>query len=551
MSEKTFAGSSISGGLLSSVRKFSKNLFGPNAKFILFALALVLLPAAVASAVEMPKIVQKDGRYAFLMDGKPYLILGAQINNSSSWADTLPEVWPTIKSMHVNTIEAPIYWEQMEPQPGKFDFSTVDLLVNQSRANNVHLVLLWFGTWKNGKMHYVPTWVKTDTTHHPRMIDPRGEPIDVLSPNSQENLDADKRAFTALVQHVKEVDATQHTILMIQVENESGSLGTVRDYSPMAEKQFDAPVPSEFVKAMHKQPGTWKQVFGPDADENFAAYSVAHYIDQIVAAGKAVYPIPMYCNVWLGTTDPGSRYPSGGSVPHMIDVWKAAAHNIDMIGPDIYIDDSTLYRQVLAAYQRPDNAMWVPETGLGDRYASYFFYALGKGAIGFSPFGIDETGWTLDKGEYPKLHGENYTLIEPMNREIAAWNFEGKLKTAVEEKGQPVSTLDFGKWQATVSFGLPQYGEAKAEGTKDISGRALVVQISENEFLVAGFSARVVFKPQPADPHVHMQILTAEEGQYQDGTWKMGRILNGDQTDFGLNFAKGKYKVVRVTLGTY
>ena len=185
MSEKTFAGNYISDGLLCSVGKFSKNFFGPNAKFIRFALALILLHAAAASAVEMPKVVQKDGRYAFLMDGKPYLILGAQINNSSSWADTLPEVWPTIKSMHVNTIEAPVYWEQMEPQPGKFDFSTVDLLVNQSRANNVHLVLLWFGTWKNGKMHYVPTWVKTDTARHPRMIDPRGEPIDVLSPNSR------------------------------------------------------------------------------------------------------------------------------------------------------------------------------------------------------------------------------------------------------------------------------------------------------------------------------------------------------------------------------
>ena len=152
----------------------------------------------------------------------------------------------------------------------------------------------------------------------------------------------------------------------------------------------------------------------------------------------------------------------------MIDVWKAAAHNIDMIGPDIYIDDSTLYRQVLAAYQRPDNAMWVPETGLGDRYASYFFYALGKGAIGFSPFGIDETGWTLDKGEYPKLHGENYALIEPMNREIAAWNFEGKLKTAVEEKGQPVSTLDFGKWQRPSRLGSRSTAKPKLRAPRTI-----------------------------------------------------------------------------------
>jgi beta-galactosidase GanA len=239
-------------------------------------MGFVLFFAWSAFAAEMPKLVKQDGRYAFLVDGKPFLILGAQINNSSAWPTSLPEVWPTIEAMHVNTVEAPVYWEQLEPQPGKFDFSNVDQLVKQARDHHVYLVLLWFGTWKNGKMHYVPAWVKTDPTRFPRVIDSHGEPIDVLSANAPANLEADKRAFVALIRHVREIDGDQHTVLLVQVENESGSLGSVRDFSAQAEKQFQAAVPAELLKALHKQPGTWKQVFGADADETFAAYSVSH-----------------------------------------------------------------------------------------------------------------------------------------------------------------------------------------------------------------------------------------------------------------------------------
>jgi len=261
----------------------------------------------------------------------------------------------------------------------------------------------------------------------------------------------------------------------------------------------------------------------------------------------------MYCNVWLGSRQqiPGVNYPSGGAVPHMLDVWKATVHSIDMIGPDIYIDDSAMYRQVLDAYGRRDNAMWVPETGGGDDYARYFYYALAHGAIGFSPFGMDQTGWTYGPDEYPKLHSDNYSLLGPMDREIAEWNFEGKLKTAVEEPGQPRTTLNFGKWKATVSFGLPQWGEARAMGNKEHDGRALIVQIAEDEFLVTGFGARVQFQLVDQNTREHMQFLRVEEGRYENGTWKTSRLWNGDQTDYGLNFSRQGAKVVRAYLGTY
>ncbi len=514
---------------------------------------LIAGTALPACAAEMPRLIKKDGRFALLVDGKPYLILGAQINNSSAWPASLSEVWPAIEAMHANAVEAPVYWEQMEPQPGKLDFSVVDELVKQAREHQAHLVLLWFGTWKNGRMHYVPEWIKVDPKHYPRMIDARSEPIDVLSPNAPANLEADKKAFVALMRHLREIDGDEHTVLLVQVENESGSLGAVRDFSALAEKQFQEQVPADLVKALHKPAGTWKQVFGADADETFAAYSVSHYINEIALAGKAESPLPMYVNVWLKfapTNLPGLNYPSGGTTYNMLDVWKAAAPAIDMIGPDIYSDDSDFYRATLRAYHRPDNPTWVPETGGDDVYAHYFFYALGEGAIGFSPFGIDYTGWTITDAKAPALHAENYALIGPINREIARLNFEGKLKTAVEEEGAHQTSLDFGKWQATVSFGYPQFdGGPKPPGTKDHHGRALVAQLSPDEFLVTGIDARVEFHV-PSTSTAHMQILRVEEGRYEDNNWKILRLWNGDQTDFGLNFTH-QGKVVHARLGTY
>lgn len=470
---------------------------------ILLCLFTLLAASVLAAAQQIPQLVKRDGRFALMVDGQPYLILGAQINNSSSWPAVLPEVWPALEAMHVNTAEAPVYWEQLEAKLGQFDYSTVDALVEGARQHHLHLVLLWFGTWKNGQMHYAPEWVKNDPQHYARMINPQGEPVDVLSANSTANFEADKKAFAALMRHVKEIDGTQHTVLLVQVENESGGIGTVRDFSPASNKLFDGPVPADLLKALHKQPGTWREAFGGDADETFQAYYQARYVNAVTEAGKAEYPLPMYINVWLSYPPaelperripiPGIQYPSGGAVEKMIDLWKAMAPAVDMIGPDIYSDDSQFYRHVLDAYHRPDNPAWIPETGSGDSYAKFFFYTLGQEAVGFSPFGVDDTGWTYFGDSYPKAHAENYALISPMQREIARLNFAGKLKTAVEEPGGAQQEIDFGDWQATVSFGFPQHDGRRPPGTEDHHGRALVAQLAPNEFLVTGIDASVSF----------------------------------------------------------
>jgi hypothetical protein len=218
-----------------------------------------------------------------------------------------------------------------------------------------------------------------------------------------------------------------------------------------------------------------------------------------------------------------------------------------MIGPDIYSDDSVFYRDTLTAYRRPDNPLWIPETGRSDSFAKFLFYALGQGAIGFSPFGVDQAGWNILGDEPWTAHARNFALLSPMDREVAQLEFEGKLKTAVEERGQPSQELEFGEWQATVAFGFPQHDGRPAPGTKDGHGAALVGQLGADEFLVTGVDASVIFHVPGKLPWMRSQFLSVEQGSYENGVWKTTRLWNGDETDRGLSF-HDKPAVVRVKM---
>jgi hypothetical protein len=378
------------------------------------------------------------------VDGSPYLVLGAQIGNSSAWPSLLPKVWPAIEAMHANTVEAPVYWEQIEPQPGRFDWTNVDALIEGARANHLHLILLWFGTWKNGNDHYVPQWVKRDPQHFPRMINSAGTPLDVLSANAPANMEADRKAFSTLMHHIAEKDGSEHTVLMMQVENESGGIGSARDFSPASNREFAGQVPPELVKALGKQAGTWAEVFPGNADEAFQAWHLARYVNAVAEGGKREFNIPFYCNVWLAYPPgqlperhipiAGIGYPSGGPHQGMLPIWKAAAPAIDLIGPDLYSSNPDFALNILDTYARSDNPLWIPETGREDDFAAYLFAALERGGIGFSPFGID---WTdhPPAGTVPRAHAMNYALLGPMDRTLAQLTYAGKVKTFIELAG--------------------------------------------------------------------------------------------------------------------
>ncbi len=523
--------------------------------------------AASAARSTMPRLVQKDGRYALLVDGAPFLMLGAQVNNSSAWPAVLPEVWPAIKAIHANTVEMPVYWEQFEPKPGAFDYSVVDTLVTQSRRNGVRLVLLWFATWKNNGPAYVPLWLKQDPQRFARMLTADGRPLGSISPFSTEMLEADKHAFATLMRHLKKTDP-QHTVILVQVENESGTWGAVRDYSPAAVKAFDAPVPAPILAAMGKKTAgpsggnvAWKEAFGKDADEFFHAWAVARYVGEVAAAGKAEYPLPLYANAALRdpiAPGPTVNWESGGPTDDVLPIWKAAAPALDLLAPDIYMDDYAKVDRVMELYRRPDNPLLIPEISNAPAYARFFFLALGHGALGFSPFGIDFTKYANFPLGAKKMNEEalapfalNYQLAGPMMRELAQLGFEGKVHGVAEKKGTPAQSLEIGAWKVNVSYGLPQFGFGNnPPGNPEPVGGAFVAQLADNQFLVAGFHCRLDFQTTAAASKKQRDYVRVEEGTYENGKFKFRRLWNGDQTDWGLNFTSDPV-VLRVTLGTY
>jgi len=539
-----------------------------------------------SGARPLPRLVAKDGRFALLVDDAPYLVLAAQVRNSSAWPSVFPRLWPTLEYLHVNTVEVPVYWNQFEPHPGQFDYTLIDMLLSEARKHNVRLVPLWFATWKNGSQHYMPDWMKLDPTRYAHAIDRSGQAVDSPSPFATSSLEEDKAAFAAFMRHLKEADP-QRTVIMVQVENEPGNWNSVRDFSPAAQKAFEAPVPSEVLSAMNAKTASspnWQQAFGPDADEYFNAWSVARYVGQVAAAGKAVYPLPLYANAALrdplhpgpaGLPGAPGSYESGGPTDNVLGIWKAAAPAIDILAPDNYQTDPASYLKVFDLYHRADNPLFVPETGRPYN-ARFFFTALGLQAIGFSPSGGNTEG-EFKPDEVSKAREEflnpwamNYRLIGPMQREIARLNFEGKLQAVAEEQGKVTETLKFGSWDALVSYGTS--GRGPAMGNPSPLGRALVAQLNDNQFLVTGFFCRVDFRPagteqQRKSQHIvegtgqtpsalidgkwqHRQFIGVEEGTFENGTFKFQRIWNGDETDWGLKFGEDPV-ALRVTLATY
>jgi hypothetical protein len=515
--------------------------------FLLFVLASLAMASSNAQVNDemFPRIITKNGRHALLVDGQPFFVLGGQAHNSSGWPRMLPQLWSAINAMHANTLEVPLYWEQIEPQRGKFDFTLIDTLLLQARQHNVRLVLLWFATWKNGSNHYIPEWMKKESGKYPNITGKNGKHVDSPSPHIKEMMDADSKAFAAVMKYLKNADA-RRTVIMVQVENEPGTWGSVRDFSPIAQKLFDGPVPAELMKpevlkALNTPvvaEGSWQKVFGNNADEYFHAWSVAQYIGQVAAAGKAEYPLPLYANAALRdplTNPPATSYESGGPTDNVILIWKIAAPAIDLVAPDIYLSKSEEIMKVLELYDRPDNTLFVPEVGAGLDKPKYLYEVIARGGIGFSPFGVDSNGENETEKEMQERLSPiamEYAMVSMMTRELAKWGFEGKIKAAIEREDHKEQKIDMGAWQAIVSFGTGSR-DVSSEPNTHVTGKAMIIQLDENKFIAVGTDCRITFQPLQKNAGKAWQYLKVEEGHYENGTFKFLRILNGDETDWG------------------
>jgi beta-galactosidase GanA len=518
----------------------------------------LLLGATVLLAQQsaLPHLEKRGSATQLIVDGKPFIILGGELHNSSSSSlDYMKPIWPELAAMGLNTVVTPLSWELIEPAEGRYDFALVDGLLAQARENHQRIVFLWLASWKNGMSSYAPVWVKQDTTRFPRVV-VKGREVEVLSPASAETQKADARAYTALMQHIKQADA-DHTVLMMQVENEVGVLGDSRDRSQQADRAFASPVPAEltrYLKAHHhtlypslrelwdengnKITGTWPEIFGDTAraDEIFMAWNYARFIQAVTAAGKSAYNIPMYVNTWLGGDQPGN-YPSGGPEPWVVDIWRAAGSAIDFYSPDLYDPNFITWCQ---RYHRDGNPLFMPETRGGSPGAANVFYAIGEEAgFGFSPFAIeDETNPKQDLAV-------SYRAIQSVMPLVAEHQAAGDIHGFTLDRQHPEATFTIGGYTVHVSLDT-------IFGSHTESGYGLVMADGPDAFLGVGRGFRVLFTAPPTSK-TKAGIASIDQGAFEEGRWIPGRRLNGDENDQGgyWRFDPRKVNIEKVKLYRY
>lgn len=539
-------------------------------KFILIILFIFTNGFAIsigrAQSLSIPYLRKQATATQLVVNGKPFLVRGGELGNSSSSSlEYMRTVWEKLVKMNLNTVLVPVYWELIEPEEGKFDFTLVDSLIQEARKHNLKIVPLWFASWKNSMSCYAPAWVKTNQKRFPRSQDKAGNGMEIMSAFSEENMNADANAFKALMRHLKEFDAKENTVIMVQVENEIGMIPDSRDRSAIADKLFNGQVPSELMNYLVKNKdklipefrevwaansfktnGTWEDVFGKGAgtDEIFMAWHFARYTNRVAELGKAEYNLPMFVNAALirPNYQPG-QYPSAGPLPHLTDVWRVAAPKIDFLSPDIYFPN---FAEWTRKYQRSGNPLFVPEVIFNSMSGVNALYAVGAhDAIGFSPFSIESAD--EQNGETLRASYEILTQLEPLILENQG---KGKMIGLLAESAEQRQPQKF----FLNGYALNVTYERSANVLQNVippSG-GLVIATGQDEFIFAGTGLSVTFEANSTGEPI-VGILSVQEGKFENGKWIGGRWLNGDQTHQGrhLRLPTGKFDIQRIKLYRY
>ena len=506
----------------------------------------------------------------FIVDGKPFFPFGTELLLQSGYSvrdeSEIDAAFKALQLTHGNTGEFPVYWDEVEPEEGKFNFSSVDTLISFARRYGVKLCLLWFGTWKNGTMDYAPAWIKTNPQRFQREKAPSGKDVWVLSAHCTATLEADKQAFSALCRHLKAKDKTEHTVIGIQVENEPNITEIDRDHGTEAQTVFDSPVPALLVSGMKtagrgdvydrwqksggKESGTWTGLFGAEAGHFMHTWAMATYIDAVAKAGKDVYDLPMYINI----AGPARDY-------DVLDIWKWFTPHIKIIGPDIYIRDSKEFDFVCAKYTRGDNPLFAPESwgsinmlhAIADyNTVGYFTQNIRRASIYGDVLSIPETILKINMMQC-------VSAVMPL---ILKYRGTGKIQAIMQPEKEEVQKLDFDGFTGIVEFGDWRPAYVPRNPPDNSPGGGMVIQASRNEFYIAGNNCRLHINAKPPFDRVEPTKVTArwpygngvgytisiEEGHFDaDGVFVADRRRNGDETYHGA-WVEPNIGVVRIIM---
>ena len=566
-------------------------------KLILF---LILNCLAIEYIIGQNSFLQKQGTATQLVvHGMPFLILGGELGNSSAACpQDIERIFPKLKKMGLNTVLVPVYWDLTEPVEGQFDFTLTDKALQQARENDLKIVFLWFGAWKNSMSCYAPLWFKENHKKYPRAYTQSGKPLEIASAFSEAVYEADHHAFSQWMQHIATVDKEEGTVIMIQIENEIGMLEDARDYSREANKIFNAPVPAEFMtylqknkKALHpqmlkkwesqgcKKQGNWQEVFGADiyTDEIFMAWHYAKYVEGLAQTARSIYNIPLYVNAAMNSRGrkPG-EYPSAGPLAHLIDVWHCGVPSIDILAPDLYDNGFTDW---VAQYKLHNNPLFIPEIRLTDNNSVRAFYIFGEhDAIGISPFSIEDGS---DSPNSPLV--QSYAKLTELMPLLTKYQGKGLMKGLLfdsENKERIIADDDL-TITARHFFTLPWDSRA-TNGSIWPEGGGILLKLSKNEYIVAGSGIVLEFAKTSEKQTIEKQKQLGEDGFAlrndqiktkhdkfkgmrcgigyvdevkvdKDGKLHYVRRLNGDQDHQGrhVRISVGDFKILHVQLYEY
>jgi len=535
----------------------------------LLLLFVIALNAASFGQKQIPRLQKKEMATQLIVDGKAFVIRGGELGNSSATSmEYLAPIWPKLNSMNVNTILVPVYWELIEKEEGKFDYSLLRKIISEARKNNLKIVFLWFGSWKNSMSSHAPAWVKLNQEKYPRAKDEKLRSQEILSPFSENNLNADLKAFENLMRFIKDFDGSKHTVIMIQVENEIGMLPSARDYSEAANEAFKGDIPEELMNFMiqnktnllpeilsvwkengFRTKGSWEGVFGKGGftDECFMAWYFSKYTNKITEAGKKIYPLPMFVNAALNKTgkQPGLEYPSAGPLPHLMDIWKLAGPSIDFLSPDFYNPDFKHWNDL---YTRQGDLLFIPEHRFDNTVAPKSLYAIAHyDALGFSPFSIESTA-----NPQSEAIGKMYGIIKQLTPLITSHQGEGKIDGVLLDKTNQESIVRMGNYEFTFKHDYTLGWSPQAKDDEWPMTAAILIHTGENEFYFGGSGVVATFKVL-GDSTMNAGILKTEEGRFEGTDWKIIRHLNGDQTHQGrhVRISADEYGIQRFELYMY
>ncbi len=519
------------------------------------------------SQQKIPHLQKKGNKTQLIVNDKPFLINGGELGNSSATSmESMEPIWQKLTDMNLNTVLTPVYWELIEAEQGKFDFSLVDDLIVRARKENLKLIFLWFGSWKNSMSSHAPAWVKLNQKKYPRVKDDKNKSHEILTPFNEENLQADLKAFQKLMTHIKDLDQKEQTVIMVQVENEIGMLPTARDYHPLANTAFQKSVPDELMQYLQKNKqklvpefleiwkkngfktkGNWEEIFGKGlhTDEIFMAWYFSKFTNIIAKAGKDTYPIPMFVNAALNAPEkkPG-QYPSAGPLPHIMDIWKAAGNAIDFLAPDFY---NPSFKQWNDLFTRQGDPLFIPEHRFDETAPFKGLYAIGHyEAIGFSPFSIESVS---DAKKEPL--GKIYDLVQQLTPTIEKYKGQGKIDGVLLDKENNTQIIKMGDYEFTFKhdYTLNWSDGAKAEAWPMSS--AIIIEIAKDEFYISGSGIVVTFKS--LKENLNAGILKTDQGKFENEVWKTIRHFNGDQTHQGrhLRISVGDFEIQKIKLYSY